>query len=195
MRLSVVDTDGDIIFSKVTTEPFAPGAAVVDYISFEIEEGELPIQSFSLIEEFDYTVDQPQDRDIFSIDNLTLVNNQLEGPGVEDLDGDGFVDGITNYQMWTESGGVDLTNRRGKTFSDDTSRLWDLTKAVEVDGGFMILLEGDRSKEGKYRVVNARDTGVISGATPWATGRKLAKFGYEEIFDMDFNGNDVVDVV
>ena len=129
-----------------------------------------------------------------------LMSQDYEGSFVPDdsildIDGDGFVDEVTNYQMWTESGGVDLTNRRGKTFSDDTSRLWDLTKAVEVDSGFTILLEGDRSKEGKYRVVNARDTGVISGATPWATGRKLAKFGYEEIFDMDFNGNDVVDVV
>jgi len=127
-------------------------------------------------------------------ESFTLTVNDLE-EGPSDLDGDGFVDGIINYQMWTESGGVDLTNRRGKTFSDNTSRLWDLTKAVEVDSGFMILLEGDRSKEGKYRVVNARETGVISGATPWVTGRKLAKFGYEEIFDMDFNGNDVVDVV
>ena len=57
-----------------------------------------------------------------------------------DLDGDGFVDEITNYQLWTATGGVDLTNRRGKTYSDDSSRFWNAVKAVEVDSGFSVLL-------------------------------------------------------
>ena len=112
-----------------------------------------------------------------------------------DIDGDGFVDEITNYQMWISSGGVDLTNRRGRTYSDNTSRKWDAIKAVESDPGFSVLVEGHLSKEGKYKVVTAGDEGVISRATRWLNGNQMLGSGYEEVFSMDFNGNGVVDLV
>ena len=113
--------------------------------------------------------------------------------GVEDLDGDGFVDEVTNYQMWTASGGVDLTNRRGRTYSDSSSRKWDAIKAVEIDTGFSILVEGQQNIDGKFKVVSANEQGVIGGATRWLNGNQMLDSGYEEIFSMDFNGNGVVD--
>ena len=112
-----------------------------------------------------------------------------------DIDGDGFVDEITNYQMWISSGGVDLTNRRGRTYSDNSSRKWDAIKAVESDTGFFVLVEGHLSKEGKYKVVSADDEGVIGRATRWLNGNQMLDSGYEEVFAMDFNGNGVVDVL
>jgi hypothetical protein len=71
--LSVVDTNGDTIFSKVTSEPSTSGSALVEYITFTVGEGDASIQSFSLVEEFDLGVGEP--RDIFSIDNLTLTTS------------------------------------------------------------------------------------------------------------------------
>ena len=121
------------------------------------------------------------------------VDNVNEGP--LDLDDNGFVDEVTNYQMWTASGGVDLTNRRGRTYSDSTSRKWDAIKAVEADNEFSVLVEGHLSKEGKYKVVTADDEGVIVGATRWLNGNRMLDSGYEEVFSMDFNGNGVVDLV
>ena len=112
-----------------------------------------------------------------------------------DIDGDGFVDEITNYQMWISSGGVDLTNRRGRTYSDNSSRKWDAVKAVESDAGFAVLFEGHLSKEGKYKVVSANEEGVIRRATRWLNGNQMLRSGYEEVFAMDFNGNGVVDLV
>lgn len=112
-----------------------------------------------------------------------------------DDDADGFVDNITNYQMWYAFGGVDLTNRRGRTYSDNTSTKWDAVKAVETDSGFLVLVEGHLSKESKYKVVSADDEGVISRATRWLNGNQMFDSGYEEIFSMDFNGNGVVDLV
>ena len=124
---------------------------------------------------------------IVSFDNL--------GNELHDLDENGFVDEVTNYQMWTESGGVDLTNRRGRTFSEDTSRKWDAVKAVESDVGFSVLVEGHLSKEGKYKVVSADEEGVIGRATRWLNGNQMLDSGYEEVFSIDFNGNGVVDVL
>jgi len=127
-------------------------------------------------------------------DSFTLsVNNLEEGP--IDADRDGFVDKVTNYQMWTAFGGVDLKNSRGQIYSDDTSKIWDLTKAVEINSGFSILLEGKRNKEGSYRVITAKETGVISGASTWMNERQMFRGGYEQIFEIDFNGNNIIDFI
>ena len=112
----------------------------------------------------------------------------------QDMDGDGFVDEITNYQMWTASGGVDLTNRRGKTYSDDSSRMWDAIKAVETNVGFLVLVEGHRNKEGKYKIASASHEGVVSGTTRWLNGNQMMNEGYEELFAIDFNGNSEIGI-
>ena len=109
-----------------------------------------------------------------------------------DSNNDGFVDGITNYQMWTASGGVDLMNRRGRTYSEDTSRMWDAIKAVETSSGFSVLVEGQRNKEGQFKVATANDEGVVGGASRWQNGNQMFNEGYEDLFAMDFNGNNQI---
>ena len=130
--------------------------------------------------------------------SFTLTVNDLE-EGPLDEDGDGFVDELTNYQMWTESGGVDLQNRLGRTFSDDSSPQSDAVKAVQDDleefPGFSVLLAGERRREGQYRVITADDSGVIGGVTPWMRERQMFRRGYEEVFEIDFNGNGVIDFI
>ncbi len=118
------------------------------------------------------------------------VNDLEEDP--PDIDEDGFVDEITNYQMWTASGGVDLTNRRGRTYSDSSSRMWDAVKAVETNSGFSVLVEGQRNKDGKYKVATANDEGVVGGVTRWLNERQMTNEGYEDLFAMDFNGNNSI---
>lgn len=122
---------------------------------------------------------------------FTLFVNDLE-EGPLDTNDDGFVDEITHYQMWTASGGVDLTNRRGRTYSDDSSRKWDAIKAVQVEAEFSVLVEGHRNKEGEYKVVSANQEGVISGATRWLNGNQMFNQGYENLFAIDFNGDSQV---
>ena len=85
-----------------------------------------------------------------------------------------------------------LKNRRGKTFSDDTSRKWDAIKAAQDGGGFSILIEGHQNKDGNYKVASADNEGVISGASRWLNGNQMTNEGYEELFLMDFNGNNQI---
>ena len=120
------------------------------------------------------------------------AENDDSDTGPSDLNNDGFVDESTNYQIWTVSGGVDLTNRRGSTYSDDTSRMWDAVKAVEDDGEFSVLVEGRRNKDGKYKVASASEEGVIGGATRWLNGDQMFNSGYEDLFAMDFNSNNQI---
>ena len=202
-RLSVIatlsssDVDGD-----THTYTFALGEGDIDNQAFLIDGDQLKIRRTPDFEtQSSYSIRlQTTDSDGLTFEKaFTLsvndLNETVPTPNSEDLNGDGFVDEVTNYQMWTVSGGVELKNRRGRTYSDDTSRKWDLTKSVEVDSGFSILLEGDRQKEGSYRVVFARKDGVISGSTWWKNERLMYREGYEEIFEVDFNGNGVIDLV
>ena len=111
-----------------------------------------------------------------------------------DANGDGFMDEVTNYQMYTASGGVDLRTRRFSSLSDQTSPQWNIVKAVEIDSGFLVLLEGERSKDGEFRAVTSKSSGLISGATGWLDGRQIVKEGYEDIFGMDINGDSSIGI-
>ena len=97
--------------------------------------------------------------------------------------------------MWTLTGGVDLQTRSGRTFSGGSSTNWDAVKAVEDPAGFSVLLEGEGRKEGKYLVITADDSGIISGVTPWMREKQLFRAGYEEVFDIDFNNNGAIDIL
>ena len=117
-----------------------------------------------------------------------LENDDSETKAV-DLNNDGFVDGITNYQLWTEVGGIDLKNRRGKTFSDNTSGKWNAVKAVNIDNQFYILVESEKGKKSKFKVISADEEGIINAATRWLTGDQMLDEGYEDLLALDFNGN------
>ena len=70
--LDVYNTNGDLIYSQPTMEPDDLSQAVVEYISFALDEqDQYPIETIHLREEFDST-DTPSRRDIFSIDNLVV---------------------------------------------------------------------------------------------------------------------------
>lgn len=129
------------------------------------------------------------DLDILALQALWGVEDDGDEVLVSDTDGDGFVDGITHYQLHTTAGGVDLQTRRGRTFSDQTSRQWDAVKAVEIASEFSVLIEGDYRMDGRFRVVSANSDGVIAGATRWLTGAQMAGEDYEDVFAVDFNGN------
>ena len=65
----MVDIHNNTSLEYLTVEPTA-GSAIVEYISFTVDEGDAPIASFSLTEEFDG--EAGSERDIFSIDDLSI---------------------------------------------------------------------------------------------------------------------------
>lgn len=77
--LEVVDVNNNTILEHLTVEPTASNSAIIEYISFAVEDGDAPIASFSLTEEFDG--DERSERDIFSIDDLSLRPHQ-ENPTI-----------------------------------------------------------------------------------------------------------------
>ena len=69
--LEVTDIHNNIILEYLTVEPTAANTAVVEYISFAVDEDDAPIASLSLTEEFND--EAGSERDIFSIDDLSII--------------------------------------------------------------------------------------------------------------------------
>ena len=67
-------------------------------------------------------------------------------PPAIDNDGNGLIDGSITYKLFKDNQAFDLTNSRGGTFSDRSSRWWDITQAIATGTGFQVLVEGQRGR-------------------------------------------------
>ena len=115
------------------------------------------------------------DRD-FNGDGITGI------PPAVDADGDGLVDGGGSYRLFRNDAAVDLQNKRGRRYSDASSDLWDVTKAVMDVDGFDVLLTGSGRLDGQYLVWDVGSDGVITRANGWATIQRLTQLGYGALF-------------
>ena len=129
--------------------------------------------------------------DVFKRD---FNNDGITGapPAVDD-NGDGLIDDSSTYKLFKDDAAIALTNRRGGSFSDRSSRLWDITQASATETGFEVLLEGEgRRRAGRYQVWSTDGSGVITDQTRWLTGNQMQKGGYEDVFKRDFNNDGFV---
>ena len=131
--------------------------------------------------------------DFFALD---LNGDSIIGkPPIEDTNGDGFVDGVSRYQVYTTDGrDLFLRNRNGRRFySDATSSQWDAVKAVFTDTSIKTLIEGTGRKTGRYKVWSSNlNTGRLISQTIWQTEQVMLSQGYESVFNYDINDNGVI---
>ena len=112
----------------------------------------------------------------------------------------GLVDGITNYTLFksgvspSPAQAIDLIDRRGRNLSDQSSRQWNVIKAVEtLDGDFKVLVQGERGRRRtQYQVWTADATGLITDQSRWQSGNQLAADDYESLFSFDANNNGTI---
>ena len=113
-----------------------------------------------------------------------------------DIDGNGLVDGseLNAYQLFNSGNPITLRNKRGRTFSDSTSRQWNAIGGAEVEDDFLVLsAKTTRHRGVLYQVYTAGKTGIINGlSTDWVTGQNLKDMGFEDIFKLDLNEDDVI---
>ena len=84
------------------------------------------------------------------------------------------------YKLRKNSQEITLRNSRGRTFSDRSSRWWNITQGIETETGFQVLLEGERGRRrGQYKVWSTDTSGVINNQTRWMTVDQMLALGYE----------------
>ena len=99
-----------------------------------------------------------------------------------DTDGDGFVDGVASYQLHKDGVAIDLTNRRGRTYSDESSPHWDAIKAIDSGSGFQILIAGSNRLSGRFGLLEANSAGVITSFSGWKSTTQALEAGWEAVF-------------
>jgi len=133
-----------------------------------------------------------------SENNFSDYSNPVAQPNtfniaLTDINSDGIVDGSesTAYQIYQDGAAITLSNRKGKTYRDQTAKNWDVTQISQaIDGdGFAVLREGANKKAGSFRVWFTNSRGVITSGTKWKSDLQLANEGFEDIFERDFNGD------
>ena len=113
-----------------------------------------------------------------------------------DLDGNGLVDGseLSAYQLFNNGNPITITNRRGRTFSDATSRAWNAIAGAQVDDGFLVLRAKQTRRRGmRYQTWSTDETGTINGRSRgWLDGQSMADQGLENIFNLDLNNDGLI---
>ena len=113
-----------------------------------------------------------------------------------DLDRNGLVDGseLSAYQLFNDGNPITVTNRRGRTFSDATSRSWNVIAGAQVDDGFLVLRAKQTRRRGmRYQTWSTDETGTINGRSRgWRDGQYMADQGLESIFNLDLNNDELI---
>ena len=99
-----------------------------------------------------------------------------------DRDANGLVDDASYYTLVTDDGGLLLQEWKGRRYSDRSTPRWDAVHAVQRPRGFDVLLEGEGSRQGKYRLLGVNDSGRIHSKTRWNSRDAALEAGWEDIF-------------
>ena len=132
----------------------------------------------------------------FSID---LNNDELIGSPLTIIENEGTAtfakDKNRNYLIINGDKELQLQNRQGQTYSDNTNLSWDAV-AVELDSksenedNYRVLLQGQNARDGQAYVWTTNSDGVITKGSGWKSGDALLPF--EQEFNIDLNGDSLI---
>ena len=100
-----------------------------------------------------------------------------------------------NYLIINGDKELQLQNRQGQTYSDNTNLSWDAV-AVELDSksenedNYRVLLQGQNARDGEAYVWTTNSDGVITKGSGWKSGDALLPF--EQEFNIDLNGDSLI---
>ena len=121
-----------------------------------------------------------------------MNGDSIIGPNVVDKDKDGFVDGVSNYQIYSSGSAIQLRDRKNRRYSDGSTPNWDAVKAVSKGSGYQVLLEGASRLRGKHFVWDVNAAGVITKGSGWKTTAQAVNAGWESLFGFDINGDSAI---
>ena len=97
------------------------------------------------------------------------------------------------YQIDSNGRYITISDKRGKTFNDNSSKHWNIIAAAATDNGFSVLKAGTNKKySGQYQLWFTNNDGKITSGTGWKSGGLMRLNGYETVFGVDLNGDGVI---
>jgi hypothetical protein len=129
--------------------------------------------------------------------NIDLNNDELIGSPFTIIENEGTAtfakDKNGNYLIIDEDKKLQLRNRQGKTYSDNTTTNWNAV-AVELDpkseNSYRVLLQGQNTKSDQAYIWTTNSEGVITKGSGWKSEDDLLPF--EQEFNIDLNGDSLI---
>ncbi|MDE5080963.1 MAG: hypothetical protein O4859_06425, partial [Trichodesmium sp. St18_bin1] len=131
--------------------------------------------------------------------NIDLNGDELIGSPLTIIENEGTAtfakDKNRNYLIINGDKELQLQNRQGQTYSDNTNLSWDAV-AVELDSksenedNYRVLLQGQNARDGQAYVWTTNSDGVITKGSGWKSGDALLPF--EQEFNIDLNGDSLI---
>ena len=111
------------------------------------------------------------------------------GQPITDTDGNGLVDGVSNYQIYNNDSAIDVTDAKGWKQYDH--KFYHAIKAVNSGSGYKVLLEGDDLRVGQHYAWDLNESGAITKGSGWKNTSDAIKLGWESTFG-DINGDGII---
>ena len=113
----------------------------------------------------------------------------------KDTDNNGIVDGSskTAYQLYNQGNPLFITTKAGRTISNRTSYKWSILAAANQNNGHLALVRNNQSRLDRYKIWKINRKGKIRSQGPWLSNTALSAKGYEEVFNIDFNVDGVIE--
>jgi len=127
--------------------------------------------------------------------NIDLNNDQLIGSPFTIIEDEGKVtfakDANDTYLIIDGDKELQLQNRQGQNYSDNTTPNWDGV-AVELGSAdsYRVLLQGQNARDGQAYVWTTNSEGVITKGSGWKSGDALSPI--EEEFNIDLNNDQLI---
>ena len=130
-------------------------------------------------------------RSIKKDNHRSQSKDNLTKKATADSDSNGLVDGseFKGYKLFNKGNPLLLTNKRGQAISDKTSKKWNALAANK----HQLLVKKNKTSEDSYRILTFKKSGILSGAGKWKNGRTLGKQGQEKFFNLDINGDGIIE--
>ena len=96
-----------------------------------------------------------------------------------------------NYWIIYGDKELQLKNRQGQTYSDNTTQNWNAV-AVELGSAdsYRVLLQGQNARDGQAYVWTTNSEGMITSGSGWKSGDALLPI--EQEFNIDLNGDGII---
>ena len=127
--------------------------------------------------------------------NIDLNNDKLIGSPLTIIEDEGTTtfaeDKNGNYWIIYGDKELQLQNRQGKTYSENTNPNWDAV-AVELGSvdSYHVLLQGQNARDDQAYLWTTNSDGVITKGSGWKSGDALLPF--EQEFNIDLNGDSLI---
>ncbi len=126
--------------------------------------------------------------------NRSKLTNNSAKKSAADSDSNGLVDGseMTGYKLFNKGNPIQIASKRGNILRNKTSKDWNAVAAFSSTANHKLLIKSNKDQD-KYKILTLKESGKVKTTGKWKKGRSLSNQGHEKKFNIDLNGDAIIE--